>query len=290
MREGWPSLTALYVAFARAVATEDRELARVARDSVGGTLLPRALRSVLDVARDPRAAGAMRALSLGLYDHIALRTALIDRALTQAVLEGIDQVALLGAGFDARAHRLEALAGATVFEIDHPNTQALKQTGAARLPIVARQLHYVASDFERRSLESALTDAGFDAAKRSIWVWEGVTMYLPRAAVIDALGTLGRLSAADSMLVTTYLTPELIAGGALLGKLALRIMRAIAEPVRFTAEAESFDALLAQANFQVLSDVAPRDAAAHYGIGNARPTTLTPKERIVVAKKRGERP
>ena len=35
---------------------------------------------------------------------------------------GFEQVILLGAGFDARAHRLPCLAQMPVFEVDHPNT------------------------------------------------------------------------------------------------------------------------------------------------------------------------
>lgn len=288
MRDGWPSLTALYVALARGVATQDDELSRVCRDAVTAALLPRPLRSLLAATRDPTAARALRALSFGMYDHIALRTALIDQALTQALESGIDQVVLLGAGFDARAHRLEALVSANVFEVDHPDTQALKQAGAARLPILARQLHYVASDFERRSLKSTLADAGFDPTRRSVWIWEGVTMYLRRAAVIDALDTMTGLSREGSLLITTYLGPGLLASGGALGRLAGRTMRALAEPIQFTTTAEEFAELLAHARFQVLSDVAPKDAAPHYGIVALRPTTLTPKERIVVARKRGE--
>ena len=290
MRNGWPSLTALYVALARGVATQEDELSRVCQDAVTATLLPRPLRSLLTAARDPTAARVLRALSFGMYDHIALRTALIDRALTQALTDGIEQVVLLGAGFDARAHRLPALSTATVFEVDHPDTQALKQAGAARLPRLSRQLHYVASDFERRSLKTTLGDAGYDPSRRSVWIWEGVTMYLPRAAVVDALDTVTVLCPAGSLLIATYVGPELLASGGALGRLAHRAMRMLAEPIQFTTTAEEFAALLDAARFQVLSDVAPKDAAAHYGIVSTRPTTLTPKERIVVAKKRGESP
>ena len=39
----------------------------------------------------------------------------------------IDQVVLLGAGFDTRAWRLDALAAARIFEVDHPNIAKVKQ-------------------------------------------------------------------------------------------------------------------------------------------------------------------
>ena len=47
--------------------------------------------------------------------------------LVRAATQDVSQVVILGAGFDCRAYRLEALRGARVFEIDHPATQAVKR-------------------------------------------------------------------------------------------------------------------------------------------------------------------
>src|SRR5688500_2926243 len=64
---------------------------------------------------------------------IALRTAFLDRGVTQMLDGGARQVVVLGAGFDARAARL-ARPGVRFFEVDHPATQDEKRKRAAAIP------------------------------------------------------------------------------------------------------------------------------------------------------------
>lgn len=42
--------------------------------------------------------------------------------MADALRAGVAQVAILGAGFDARAYRVPGMTGATGFEVDHPST------------------------------------------------------------------------------------------------------------------------------------------------------------------------
>ncbi|HEY6877186.1 MAG TPA: SAM-dependent methyltransferase, partial [Polyangiales bacterium] len=196
------------------------------------------------------------------------------------------QLVLLGAGLDARAHRLSSLAKVRVFEVDHPATQRLKRAKARGLPVLAKELHYVPCDFQRTQLDTALIEAGFDPQSPSIWIWEGVTLYLPEEAVLDSLTRIARLSAKDSLLIATYLTPDLVTGGRSLGAQAAKVLGMVAEPVRFTRTSEQLAQILVAHGFEVLSDAAPVEAAPHYNIEVKRPSTLMPKERIVVASRR----
>ena len=85
----------------------------------------------------------LRWLAVGLYDAVAgpgprpsavARTRMIDDEVAAAMGErGNGQCVLLGAGFDTRAHRLLALTGCRVFEVDHPATQAVKRAVVERL-------------------------------------------------------------------------------------------------------------------------------------------------------------
>lgn len=294
MRDDLPSVTAIYVAFMRAFATHERELSRACRDPYAEQLLPEALLPLLRRARGGRLGGVLssglRHLAFGLTDHLALRTALLDAALTQAVERGITQVVILGAGLDARAHRLSALASATVYEVDHPATQALKRHKASALPRAARELCYVPCDFAKTSFADALLDAGFDRRVPCAFLWEGVTMYLPESTVEQALTSISQLSAEGSLLLLTYLTPELVGAGELLGRMLVRTMALIAEPVRFAVDPDRLAALLAAKKFELLSDAVPREAAPHFGIEVTRPSSLLPRERIAVAKKTEDTP
>ncbi|MDB4977660.1 MAG: O-Methyltransferase [Myxococcaceae bacterium] len=296
MREDVPSLTAVYVAFARALATRDGELSHACRDPYAEAMLPRAVLPLLRRAgKTTLVADALRRFSLGLTDHVALRTALIDAAIDHAVADHLEQttrapvaqVVLLGAGFDTRAHRMAALSQAVVFEVDHPATQKVKQKKARALPVLARELRYAACDFHRTRIEDALATAGYDPHQRSVWIWEGVTMYLPATAVIDSLQTIASLSATDSMVIATYLTPDRVHGGATLGHWSSQLLGVISEPIRFTRTPDELGELLARAHFELLSDAAPDDAAPHFGVHIKRPTSLMPTERIAVAIKTG---
>jgi methyltransferase (TIGR00027 family) len=141
---------------------------------------------------------------MGLFNQF--RTVLLDRAIAAAA--PIAQLVILGAGFDTRAWRLDTLADATVFEVDHPDTQALKRARAAALPAKAREVRFVATDFRRDDLAASLRAAGYDESSPAFWLWEGVTMYLRPEAVAANLEALAALSAPGSHLALTYLSKD----------------------------------------------------------------------------------
>jgi methyltransferase (TIGR00027 family) len=67
------------------------------------------------------AEGTQRYLALSFFrDGIRLRTRFIDDVLRKGLDDGVDQVVLLGAGFDARGLRMPASHRATVYEVDVP--------------------------------------------------------------------------------------------------------------------------------------------------------------------------
>ena len=188
------------VSFARGVSD--------APDHAASALLPRPL-GVLAQRAQPLPLPLRRALTAGLVDHLALRTAAIDRALAVASAGGVRQVVLLGAGLDARAWRLACLAGARLFEVDHPATQAWKRAHAAALGLPLAEVTFVPVDFASGSLDDALTAAGHAPAAPTAWVWEGVTPYLSREAIDATLDVVARRSAPGSRVVMTYALPSL---------------------------------------------------------------------------------
>jgi len=289
MREGRPSLTAIGVAFARAVSAQEHELSTLCPDVTATSLLPRGL-SLLIESRDGRARNQsivqlVRGLGFGLIDHLALRTALIDRALHAALAEGVDQIVLLGAGLDARAHRIVGAKDAIVFEIDHPSTQRYKQKRASDLTLCAREVRYAACDFEQITLEQALASVGFDPTRRSVWIWEGVTMYLHPSAVMATLDAISRLTVPGSVLIASYVTPELAASGRAFGRLGVAILSSLSEPVHCELEPSDMARELNARKFAIESDKLPIDAADELGVHRAAHMVLVPAERIVVAKR-----
>src|SRR5512139_2026895 len=112
MREGKASTTAAFVGFSRGVGIHDEGRDHHAHALVHGPLgwVLRAYER-MPTAR-PALRTALRVVSLGMVDHVHLRTAAIDLRLQEALASGIDQVVVLGAGLDARAWRLPGMEGA----------------------------------------------------------------------------------------------------------------------------------------------------------------------------------
>ena len=206
------STTAVWVSCLRGLAGLARE--PLVSDPFAEHLVPAGYATLLRSARRaPRPwrhsvqAGIARASSQR-HSWITFRTRAIDDAIAEAVARGVEQVVLLGAGLDARAYRMAGLERATVYEIDHPATQAYKRARIAAFEPRAAQHRFVGVSFEHDCLESALATSGHDASRPTVFVWEGVTNYLSPEAIEQVLGAVARRSASGSVLLMTYCRPS----------------------------------------------------------------------------------
>jgi methyltransferase (TIGR00027 family) len=149
----------------------------------------------------------------GAFGYFNARTRYFDDVLLQAAANGLDQLVVLGAGFDSRSLRFASQLGAAqVFEVDRP--EVLK-TRAERLRDVAHNARAVAVpiDFERDDLADVLRSHGFVArGVRSLFLWEGVTYYLTESAVDTVLARVAALTEAPSGIVFDYVTRAFFEG------------------------------------------------------------------------------
>ena len=110
------------------------------------------------------------------------RTRYFDEYFREAAGAGVRQVVVLAAGLDSRAYRLDWPAATTVFELDRPQVLDFKRevlTGHGVQPRAERR--EIAVDL-REDWPQALRDGGFDPAKPSAWIAEGLLIYLPATA------------------------------------------------------------------------------------------------------------
>jgi methyltransferase (TIGR00027 family) len=275
-----PSRTAIWVALLRGVARFEKPA--LVNDSFADALLPLPYRPILDVARSlPRASGlflgAIDVVSLGMSRHMALRTRAIDDAIEGAVQSGARQLVLLGAGLDARAWRMNALRACTVFEVDHPSTQAYKRARTGDLSPSARRVTFVDVDFERQDLGTRLREAGHDRMAPSVFVWEGVTMYLTLEAIEATLAAVSRAAAPGSTLAVTYHS------GLHIAPLAF-VVRAVREPFVSTFAPAAIAGLFAKHGFTVTQDESDPEWRQRY----CGATTPFAVERLAVATRNAE--
>jgi methyltransferase (TIGR00027 family) len=197
-----------------------------------------------------------RPLFQSLVLPIQVRTRLIDLALIEFVEGGGRQILLLGAGFDSRAVRLCGTA-LTVFEVDHPATQAVKRK---RLPESRAQ--YLPWDFETQpaaGLGAALAALGHDASKPTLTIWEGVTMYLSAEAVDATLSAVRTFSAAGSPLVFTYVERSTLAQHR--SRFFTRLVGLRGEPLTLGFEPSEIPAFLEARGLSLRSDASLSSAA-----------------------------
>jgi methyltransferase (TIGR00027 family) len=154
-------------------------------------------------------AGTKRYLDLPFFrDGIRLRTRFIDDVLGTVLENGVDQIVLLGAGFDARALRIPRIAarGARVYEIDLPDQLQRKRgvlvTAGVTLPgwVAYLPCDLTAPDYEA-TLARALEEAGFQRDRGAVVIWEGVTTYIGVAATDRCLRFMAALISAGSQVV-----------------------------------------------------------------------------------------
>ena len=138
----------------------------------------------------------------GVYEYIIARTLFFDEVFTQALKESIPQIVFLGAGYDSRGIRFKHLNNSTqIIELDMAATQNRKIKCLKKNKIkIPEYLTFTTIDFNNQSLESALTSAGYQKGKRTLFIWEGVCMYLETKSVRDTLAFIQQSSTSDSLL------------------------------------------------------------------------------------------
>ena len=266
------SRTAEYMALFRALESVKRPQGRLFEDPYAPLFLSRGLTLALSFAKLP-AIGALVPWLIdrrwpGARSSGVARTRFIDDALSGALKDGIEQVVVLGAGFDCRALRLPLIGDARVFEVDQPATLERKierlrgQRGAAAESDVVR----VALDFKREELGRALIKAGFRADRPTFYIWEGVTNYLSAEAVDQVLHFVAKESAPKSRILFTYVHRGVLDGSvefAGLDRLSSTLSK-VGEPWSFGIDPDRIADFLKERGLRLIEDLGAADYRARY--------------------------
>ena len=142
----------------------------------------------------------------GAADSLVARTRYIDDYLKQCIDDGIEQLVILGAGYDSRAYRFDELRPRVrVFEVDHPDTQRAKIQKVKRIfGSLPSHVVYVGLDLDEKKLGEGLLEAGYRKDKKTLFIWEGVTVYLTPEAVDETLAFVAENSGKGSSIIFDY--------------------------------------------------------------------------------------
>lgn len=149
----------------------------------------------------------------GTTDTVTSRIRFVDDCLQKCLQSGIDQLVLLGAGYDSRAFRFEALRTKRVFEIDHPATQRRKKEIVVNIfGHLPGHVTFVPVDFENAQFMPKLYEAGYHSDLKTLFIWEGVCKYLTPGAVDRLLDMISANACNGSSIVFDYLFQSMVDG------------------------------------------------------------------------------
>ncbi|MEM1414356.1 MAG: SAM-dependent methyltransferase [Myxococcota bacterium] len=190
----------------------------------GPAVLAHRLTGFLPPGVTPSEAGPASLLTRRLHE--------LDRIFAAAVPR-VEQVVVLGGGFDLRILELTENQPVRAFEVDQAETQALKLEVMAKAGIAHEWVTYLPVDFRTESWVDTLLADGFDPTRPTYWHWESVSLYLDEAVVRETLRKIGELSATGSILAQdVYGTALTRPRSPLLGA-AIHSVAMIGEPVKF---------------------------------------------------------
>ena len=148
------------------------------------------------------------------YFYVNARTRHVDAHLRDAVAAGATQVVVLGAGFDSRAYRFHhAYPRLAFFEVDLPATIDAKMQAVRRVfGALPGHVHYAPIDFNTQSLDGVLGAAGYDAARKTLFILEGVTMYVSASGIGSTFDFIRDHAPAGSRAVFDYVLRRVVEG------------------------------------------------------------------------------
>lgn len=250
MKKNQSSLTAAGIAIVRAIESEKPAGQRVCFDPYARRFVNPGLFYLVKIFA---ALGYADWKGPGVWEFLAARDRYIDDYLETRLHEGLEQLVILGAGYDARAYRFEALKkGVKVFEVDHPATQTVKLEKLVAI-FGARPAHvtYVTIDLNEQSLAQRLCESGYDERCKTLFIWQGVTQYLTLAAVDDTLAFVAGHSAPGSRIIFDYIDASLLRGAPRHGEVSnmRRYRRLSGEGLVFGIPMDSIQAFLEARGF-----------------------------------------
>ncbi len=270
---------------------------------------------------DPRAqqrlcAGMATVVLTGMRASLAARTTFFDEQVTGAIaarLRGdqggrppgpaLDQVVILGAGYDDRALRFRT-PGVTFFELDHPDTQADKRTRLASIaaedespgaesratraqgccsndsaaPTLSAGLALAAADFGRDDVAAVLGAAGHDGGRPTLFLCEGLLVYLDEPTTVRFLSGV-RAAAADGSVLAASLAvhAEGLDSAAVVARGNAGRRTADAEPWRTILPPSGQAHLLARAGWRITATVDVADLGTGAESGRSLLVTAAPE-------------
>jgi methyltransferase (TIGR00027 family) len=261
------SKTALMAAIHRFLAHKENDFQ--GPDDMARIFLPRKVRFFLSFKFIRESIKKkMRKFVPGTYEYVTGRTNFCDEQFKLSVEEDWPQIVLLGAGYDTRFLRFQSrIKNTKVFELDEATIQSEKKRLLEKAGIKVPANHvFVAVNFNTDKLEEVLNESGYESLKRTLFLWEGVSMYLEQSSVEQMLTFISGKSAKGSRIVFDYFDKEILEGNSQLygaKEIAAEVKKSN-EPFQFGIDPNEIDPFLEKHNLKLVTQYAPEKLEAEY--------------------------
>jgi methyltransferase (TIGR00027 family) len=264
MKQEQSSTTAEGMALVRAIEAQKPEGVRICYDPIARSLV------------NPISVFLSKlVINSGIYERIGppgaiafitARERYIDDFLKVCLNEGLDQVVILGAGFDTRAYRIPGIEKAQVFEVDHPATQAVKLKRLEKvIDPLPDHVTFVPVDFNTQTLGERLPANGYNEQGKTLFIWQGVTMYLTPEGIDSTLAFITNHSGPESAVIFDYFYNETLRDMKM--KTTRRITRAIGERLIFGIDEGYIEPFLVRRGFRDVRNVDAEELEQLYFTG-----------------------
>jgi len=223
----------------------------------------------------------------GSLGCILCRTRYIDDVLKRSLEGGIEQVVILGAGFDSRAYRIPGIERVQVYGVDLPGTRELKQRRVENvLGAVPGNVTLVGMNFDQQDLGEILSEVGFKMGVGTLFIWEGVTQYLNAESVKNTLEFVSTVSGVGSAIVFTYVRQGLIDGTDRPDWFQpfLSFAEKVGSPLMFGLDPAGLEQYLTDRGLKLIDDVEEADYQELYIQSLGRELNVFDGERAVYAE------
>jgi methyltransferase (TIGR00027 family) len=211
----------------------------------------------------------------GLNNSIVARVRFFDDFVKRLMDEGILQLVILGAGYDSRAYRIEGLKKIRTFEVDQPATQAVKIDKIKEIfGHLPDHVVHVSADLGRDDLGQRLAEKGYDRSLKTLFIMEGILMYLQPTAVDGILSFVVKNSIKGNSILFDYHPQSMVDGSSELaaGMNIWNHVSQLGEPFQFGIKEGTIEIFLVERGFSQVRKVTSDDYKKAYfqGVNEGR--------------------
>jgi methyltransferase (TIGR00027 family) len=168
------------------------------------------------------------------------RRVLMFDKLIEKYVDEMEQIVIPGVGFDLVALQFTQGKKVEVFELDQVETLDVKVETLKEAGIEHDWITYIPVDYSNESWVDKLLGAGFDKTKKTLFLWQSVSLFLEADSVKETLGNMADLCVDGSIIAQDFYSKTFILGEtSKTVKSQMNMMEKMGEPWKFGIDMSS---------------------------------------------------